>query len=305
VKNRRPNMRPLPVYLIHFDRPAWCASAVASIRQSRGLVIDLTVINNGPQPHKQLVDQIPRGTRVLSVGENRGYTGGANVALRDWMARFPDGELCAIASHDLHVEFETFERLVELAEEHPEAGVVAPALVAPNPAAGGFWDGRVATQRPPNGTTALVRCDWASGTCLLLRRACVEQVGPFDERLGSYCEDVDYGLRAGDAGWAVLVAPAVRASGLGTSSSGSWGMRAANTILLNAKRHGRGTALESFCACAVSAARGILSGALPWRDRDRREHSRLVAGERAAALVELVRSGRLTEVLRSPEVGSW
>ncbi len=297
--------RPLPVYLIHFDQPVWCASAVTSIRGSRDTIVDLTVIDNGPQDPERLRDQLPRRTRVLSMGRNLGYTGGANAALRDWMARYPDGELCVIASHDLHVEAGTLRRLVEVAEEHPGAGVIAPALLTPIPAAGGFWERGKAMQRPPSGTTDLVSCDWASGTCLLLRRACVERVGPFDERLGSYCEDVDYGLRANDAGWGVLVAPAIRVSGLGSSSSRSYGLRAANTVLLNAKRDGLRAALRSFWKQAVPTGRGLLASQLPWRDAERRDQARLMARERVASLVGLLRTGQLCAVLRSPDVGPW
>ena len=39
---RLPN---LPVYLIHFDRPDWCASSAASIAESIGIVVDLTVVD--------------------------------------------------------------------------------------------------------------------------------------------------------------------------------------------------------------------------------------------------------------------
>jgi N-acetylglucosaminyl-diphospho-decaprenol L-rhamnosyltransferase len=60
------------------------------------------------------------------------------------------------------------------------------------------------------------RC--ASGTCLILRRTCIEQVGLFDEQFGSYVEDVDLGLRAREAGWSVRKIPEARASGVGSVS---------------------------------------------------------------------------------------
>ena len=50
---------------------------------------------------------------------------------------------------------------------------------------------------------------------------CVDAVGAFDERFGSYAEDIDYGLRARDHGWEVLVLTTARAWGLGSSSANS------------------------------------------------------------------------------------
>ena len=38
--------------------------------------------------------------------------------------------------------------------------------------------------------------DYPHGTLLLARRACLEDVGLFDERYFSYCEEADLGLRA-------------------------------------------------------------------------------------------------------------
>jgi GT2 family glycosyltransferase len=42
--------------------------------------------------------------------------------------------------------------------------------------------------------------DWVSGCCLLIGRRTYEQLGPFDENMFLYCEDVDYSYRARLAG---------------------------------------------------------------------------------------------------------
>ncbi len=47
------------------------------------------------------------------------------------------------------------------------------------------------------------------GTCLVIRRAAYEQIGPFDERFFVYCEDVDWCIRAGANGWTLLFVPEV------------------------------------------------------------------------------------------------
>lgn len=44
---------------------------------------------------------------------------------------------------------------------------------------------------------------WVTGCCLLLRRACVQEVGGLDEEFFLYYEDVDLCLRARQRGWSV------------------------------------------------------------------------------------------------------
>jgi len=49
--------------------------------------------------------------------------------------------------------------------------------------------------------------DWVCGSFLLIRRACLEQVGPLDERFFAYDEDIDWCSRAREAGWKVRFWP--------------------------------------------------------------------------------------------------
>jgi len=51
--------------------------------------------------------------------------------------------------------------------------------------------------------------DWATGCCLLVRRACWERLGGFDRDFFLYYEDVDFCRRAGAAGWTVAFEPSV------------------------------------------------------------------------------------------------
>jgi N-acetylglucosaminyl-diphospho-decaprenol L-rhamnosyltransferase len=46
-----------------------------------------------------------------------------------------------------------------------------------------------------------VECDWMLGACLLLRRAMLDEIGPFDEGFPMYGEDIELQYRAARAGW--------------------------------------------------------------------------------------------------------
>jgi hypothetical protein len=55
--------------------------------------------------------------------------------------------------------------------------------------------------------TAVQPVDWVSGAAICIRREVWEQVGGFDERFFMYAEDIDWSLRAQQAGWKVYYVP--------------------------------------------------------------------------------------------------
>jgi GT2 family glycosyltransferase len=61
--------------------------------------------------------------------------------------------------------------------------------------------------------------DAATGACLFLRRAAIDDVGPFDESFFLYWEETDWLIRAKRKGWATLYLPDVEAVHLGRRST--------------------------------------------------------------------------------------
>lgn len=226
----------LPVYLIHWNAPDWCASSARSLLRSEGLTIELTVVDNGQRGGPSLEDALPKGVRLLRATSNLGYSGGANLALEDWLRRLPTSQLCLIGSHDLHVRGDALKKLVDAATEEKTFGILAPALLSPYQFSGGFWtrwrEGPVSL----DGVRGTVERDWVPGSCMLIRQQCVESVQGFDEAYGSYVEDVDLALRARDAGWKVGVVADAISWGLGSASPHAEATMLANRVLLLAKR---------------------------------------------------------------------
>lgn len=248
----------IPVFLVHFDAPDWCRSAVMSLRRSRGADLEIVVIDNGGEPLG------PLPCEVVRMSNNLGYAGGANVALQTWRTRFPRAPFAVIGSHDLHVDPHSLCRLLEAMASDQQLGVAGPVLVESPRSTGGEWRRFRRTQSFDASITLAttpVERSWLSGTCLMLRRDCVDAVGTFDEAFGSYMEDVDYCLRARDAGWKVAVVPGATAHGLGSSSSRSFELIARNRVRLLVKREGRSGALRAVAEALVRVpglvARGV------------------------------------------------
>jgi N-acetylglucosaminyl-diphospho-decaprenol L-rhamnosyltransferase len=124
-------------------------------------------------------------------------------------------------------------RLIERLEAHPEAGIVGPKLLRPNgsmhlacrrsfptpPTAFYRFSGlaRLFPTSPRFGRYNLtfvdpdlpMEVDAVCGACMLVRREVLERIGLLDERFFMYGEDLDWCLRARDAGWTVRYEPSV------------------------------------------------------------------------------------------------
>jgi len=251
--------RTLPVYLVHHDAPDWLRSSVASILRSETPVA-VTVVNNGPDSDLGLAS----GVRVLSTGRNAGYAGGANVAITDWLSG--ESPYAIVGAHDLHVEPDTLGRLRQAADLEPHAGVLAPTLStnAVGDAVGtrGGLDLRT----------------WVSGTCLLLRRACIEDIGGFDELFGSYGEDDELCARARRAGWLVARVPGAAGHGLGSRAGDRRRrLRYPNLVLLAYRTRGLRGAFRIQVGHVRMAAIALLRG--DWDEIHDRIHG-IAAGTR-------------------------
>lgn len=95
--------------------------------------------------------------------------------------------------------------------------------------------------------------DWAEGSTQLVSAACWSAVGPWDESFFLYSEEVDFGLRARDAGLGTRFVPSATAVHLEGGSSGSvrlWPLLVVNRVRLFRRRHGVPLTL-AFWAVAV------------------------------------------------------
>jgi GT2 family glycosyltransferase len=280
--------RVLSVYIIHWNAPEWCLSSIRSILASTGVRVAVVVVDNASLTDEQAAVLRGAGARVIRLGRNTGYTGGANVALREWLRSCPDQEYVLLASHDLHLRPDALTRLIEAADAHPQYGIIGPVFTAPHRVAGGYWTGRRAVEFPIDGATGLVARELIRGACMLLRRQCVLAVGKFDERFSSYLEDTDYCLRAQDRGWKVGVCMDAVGWELGSISPRARELVDVNSARLAMKRHGFQSLLPIIAPLLVLMARNAVAAIAPWRSAVRRETSRASLKLRVRVLSQIL-----------------
>lgn len=221
----------LSVIVVSFNSAAFLERCLASVDAwLRGVDHHVCVVDNASSDGSvALVHRLFPRVEVIANRENLGFAAGVNRGLRATEGRYvlwlnPDAELLDGGARDL----------IDYLGTHPRVGIVGPQLVDPS------GEVQLSCRSFPSYRTALFHryslmtrlfpgnpgsreyllsdwdhrsaraVDWVSGACLLHRRSVLDEVGGLDERFFMYCEDVDFCLRARQAGWGVQYHPAMR-----------------------------------------------------------------------------------------------
>lgn len=180
------------------------------------------------------------GARLMRSDENLGFARANNLAIRA-----STGEFVLLLNPDTVAPPGTIDALVERLEAIPAAAAAAPRIVdgsgraelsyGPMPTPLGelrqrtlhsllarrVWPATAWVERRTRGERFVA---WATGACLLVRRADAFAVGLLDERYFLYWEDVDFCVRLRAAGRRILFTPAAEIIHLrGRSTSGARG----------------------------------------------------------------------------------
>lgn len=213
---------PVAAIVVAYESAAVIGRCLESLREGApGRGVDVRVVDNASTDDSAAVAEALLGaSRVIRLGTNRGFAAGVNAGFAGVAAPW-----VAVVNPDAVVSRGGLDRLVDVLERQPRAGLAAPRVVGvdgrsersvglfPTPGREWAhswlldhlgWPGRWA---PLPGAVASV--DWVSGCAWLLRAEAVRAVGPLDEGYFMYCEDVDYCRRLHDAGWSVLAVPEV------------------------------------------------------------------------------------------------
>jgi GT2 family glycosyltransferase len=101
--------------------------------------------------------------------------------------------------------------------------------------------------------------DYPHGTLMMLRRTCLEEIGVFDERYFSYCEEADLALRARAAGWKVGLVRGARVQNIhiGSGMAIVDYLQTRNTLLLVQEMSGWYHAFIRAWFTIVQTVRGV------------------------------------------------
>jgi N-acetylglucosaminyl-diphospho-decaprenol L-rhamnosyltransferase len=257
-------MSALTAVIVHRRQPAAC------VRTGRLLLAEgvdrLVVVDNGSGDEAlgEVRAGLPAAT-VVALGSNTGFGPAANAGLRRWLDEGPAaGEWVLVCPHDATPEPGCVATLLAAASARPRAGLASAEFgdedeVRAKPVVDRYLGGiLVPTERRPGWEDA----GHPHGTLLLARRACLLDIGLFDERYFAYCEEADLGARARRAGWEVGIVwgAVVRNPGMTSETSVPEYLMLRNTLLLVREHFGRYPAAVLFVIVGLATVRGALGG---------------------------------------------
>jgi N-acetylglucosaminyl-diphospho-decaprenol L-rhamnosyltransferase len=183
--------------------------------------VEIVIVDNHSPPHPiaRRLRRLP-GVSVRRWESNRGFARAVNEG-----CRLSQGEWFLLLNPDTTLADGFLDGVLGLADQlaaaEPKAGIVGFHLhntdgtrqlsAGPFPALASTLC-RLAlprSRRKYQTPRAPERCrvPWVTGCCLLLRRACLQELGGLDEDFFLYYEDVDLCLRARQHGWSVWYEP--------------------------------------------------------------------------------------------------
>lgn len=180
--------------------------------------LEIIIIDNGSNDDSATALAQLSGITFIPSETNLGFAAGSNLGLRHFLAG--DAPYALFLNNDTLLPPDFLGILVDWLESHPDCGIVAPKMNFASDhqkiwAAGGkFHRPRILGSlaglgEPDQGQWDQPRpVDFVPGTCLLLRRSLLQSIGLLDDRFFFYHEDVDFCLRARQAGYSIDYQPA-------------------------------------------------------------------------------------------------
>jgi GT2 family glycosyltransferase len=197
------------------------------IEQSGSLDIQMVVVDNDSQDGTDAEVRLKfPNVKLILNNENYGFSRAVNQGLRKLDARY-----YLLLNPDTIVLDNALQKLVRFMDENPEAGICVPKVLNRDGTLqyqcrrgeGRPWEtfayflglARLFPQDQRFTGYLLNHLDnekvsevkTVSGSCMLIRREVVEQIGYLDERYFAYQEDADYCIQARHAGWKVFFVP--------------------------------------------------------------------------------------------------
>jgi hypothetical protein len=217
---------PIWAIIINWQRPhetCACLNALlAGMAPEHVLVLD-----NGSRDDSvaQIQRQFPR-VRLLPLAANFGFARAANIGIQVALQQGAAGVF--LLNNDALVEPSTVAQLAAFLFAEPRRGIVSPKIYLTDQP-GRFWAiGGLCRERrvislgeheTDHGQYDTTTFDFLYGCAMLIRASVFAEIGLFDEQYFMYYEDIDFCLRARQAGYRAELAPHLALAHSGSRST--------------------------------------------------------------------------------------
>ena len=218
----------LSVVFLNYNTRDLTRQALSSVlAAAEGLEVEIFVVDNASVDGSadMVAEEFPQ-VKLICNAANVGFAAGNNVALRQ-----VTGEYALLINTDTIVRRDALRTMVEFLDAHPEAGACGCKILDPDgtlqlDSRRGFPTPLAAfckmsglsrlfptppliahyhmTYLDPEQTAEV---EVLSGSCMMVRKAAMDQVGLLDEDYFMYGEDIDWCYRFHQAGWKIYYVP--------------------------------------------------------------------------------------------------
>jgi GT2 family glycosyltransferase len=223
-----PSTPDLSICIVTFRARDFLGECLRSIvRQTQQVSYEIIVVDNGSQDGTAEMARRDYPSVVLIENQgNLGFSKPVNQAIR-----ISQGAYILLVNPDTLLRENTFGKLHHFMQSQPGVGIVGPKVLNPDGtlqrpcrrSEARPWDvftyflglaDRYTYDKRFSGyfmgymdEDSIHEVHGVSGSCMMVRRAVINQIGLFDEKFFAYQEDADYCLRARAAGWKVFYYP--------------------------------------------------------------------------------------------------
>ena len=195
-------------------------------KNTHGITFETIVVDNGSSNGSvDMVRKLWKQVKLIQLPENKGFTVANNEGFDKAKGRF-----ILLLNSDTIVTPTTLPGMVRFLETHPDAGCVGCKHLNPDKTLQRSMDNFPSLLNDFLSYTELHRLqifqpllkkkfawwsdydkvcevDWVNGSCMMVRREAIKEIGGLDETFFIYAEEIDWCYRMKEHGWKVYFTP--------------------------------------------------------------------------------------------------
>lgn len=234
--NEMNNKIDITIGLVSYNTKDLVLRCLSSIfEHTRGVTYQIILVDNASKDDTaNEVEATFSSVEIIRSAKNVGFPSAINMALAQSKGRY-----FAMFNSDTALLNDTFTELVHFADQHPDCGIACPQLYYPNgkiqvshypfrnPKERAYWEVYprirelmcILGVRKPSKKKATphrevpeapIEVQRPRGVCFMVRKECIEDIGPMDGNFFIFSEDVDWAWRAKLAGWKRYLVPSAK-----------------------------------------------------------------------------------------------
>lgn len=227
------------VVIVNWNTRDLLQQAIESLyRETHGVTFETIVIDNASSDGTtEYIQKRWQQVKIIALQDNLGFGVANNIGFKESVGRY-----VLVLNSDTIVLPSTLSGMVSFLDENPKTGCVGCRHLNPDGTLQGSMDSfpslfkdflcysdlyRLPVLLPflrknyPywSDHNQIRRVDWVNGSCMMVRREVIEQIGGFDNGCFMYAEELDWCYRMKNAGWEVFFTPESEIIHIGGQSS--------------------------------------------------------------------------------------